>query len=44
MLDKPDENKSLTWNNGMIPENEIWEKLGGDHGDDSLKTALHICN
>ena len=46
MLDKHDENKSLTWHNGTIPENEICVKLGGDQDKDldSFKMALHICN
>ena len=41
MLDKHDENKSLTWHNGTIPENEIWVKLEDDHGKDSFKMAFH---
>ena len=27
----------LTWHYGAIPENEIWVKVGGDHGQGSLK-------
>ena len=35
---------SLTWHDGAIPENEIWVKVGGDHGQGSLKFSLAIVN
>lgn len=37
----------LTWHNDNgdgIPEDEIWIKVGGDHGGGSFKLALHVCN
>ena len=30
----------LTWHDGAIPENEVWVKVGGDHGQGSLKFNL----
>ncbi|GFO28210.1 amine oxidase [Plakobranchus ocellatus] len=43
MLDRYKEANLLTWHSN-IPENEIWIKLGGDHGRNSLKLALQIAN
>ena len=34
----------LTWHDGVIPENEIWVKLGGDKGGGSFKMSLQIGN
>ena len=37
----------LTWHNQEnpgIPQDEIWLKVGGDHGGGSFKLAFHICN
>ncbi len=34
----------LTWHDGTIPFNEIWIKVGGDHGGGSFKFSFHICN
>ena len=34
----------LTWHDGALPEDEIWVKLGGDHGGGSFKVMLQICN
>ena len=34
----------LTWHNGAIPEDEIWIKIGGDHGKQSLKFTMEIAN
>ena len=28
---------TLMWHNGVIPETEIWVKLGGDKGGGALK-------
>ena len=36
--------RKLTWQDGLIPENEIWIKLGGDKGQGSFKMALQVCN
>ena len=32
----------LTWHTGHIPEDEIWIKIGGDHGEKSLKFTLQV--
>ena len=34
----------LTWHDGAIPENEVWVKVGGDHGQGRLKFNLAIVN
>ena len=34
----------LTSHDGVIPETEIWVKIGGDHGPDSFKIPLQIMN
>ncbi|GFR91922.1 amine oxidase [Elysia marginata] len=34
----------LTWREGSIPQDEIWVKIGGDHGKNSLKFTLQIAN
>ena len=34
----------LTWHDGKIPENEIWIKLGGDHGGGTFKMSFQIGN
>ncbi|GFS00066.1 amine oxidase [Elysia marginata] len=31
---------SLTWHDGAIPGNEMWVKVGGDHGQGSMKLSL----
>ena len=36
--------KTLTWHDGLIPDDEIWIKLGGDKGQGSFKMALQVCN
>ena len=33
----------LTWHD-IIPEDEIWVKLGGDEGGESFKMSLQIAN
>ncbi|XP_077998240.1 uncharacterized protein LOC144451311 [Glandiceps talaboti] len=33
----------LTWH-GIIPENEVWVKVGGDKGGEFMKTCLEVCN
>ena len=43
LLDSYDEKKALVWPTN-IPENEIWIKIGGDHGGGSFKLALQIAN
>ena len=44
ILDQYDNQRKLSWHGGNIPENEIWVKIGGDHGQGSLKITLQILN
>ena len=44
MLDEYEKNNMLTWREGTIPEDEIWIKIGGDHGKNSLKFTLQVAN
>jgi len=39
-----EESDLLTWRDGAIPEDEVWVKVGGDHGDDSFKLCFQIVN
>ena len=34
----------LTWHNGTIPDNQVWMKVGGDHGGDSFKMWIAPLN
>ena len=34
----------LTWYDGLIPDNEIWLKVGGDKGGNSFKMSFQIVN
>ena len=34
----------LTWHNGLISETEIWVKIWGDEGADTVKIVFQICN
>ena len=43
VLDKHNVNNELTWHHTK-PEDEIWVKIGNDHGKGSFKMALHISN
>ena len=36
--------KQLTWHGRLIPENEVWVKLGGDKGGSSVKASFQIVN
>ncbi|GFN81996.1 amine oxidase [Plakobranchus ocellatus] len=36
--------ESLMWHDGAIAENEVWVKVGGDHGQGSLKFSLAVVN
>ena len=44
-LNRFDEKGMLTWHNGQILHDEIWIKVGADHGGNSLKIlkATHSC-
>ena len=44
LLDEYEEQGSLLYEQVGIPENEIWLKIGGDHGQGSLKICLEIAN
>ena len=37
-------NNRLTWHNGQIPESEVWVKVGGDKGADTVKVFFQLCN
>lgn len=39
-----DECGKLHWHDGAIPGNQVWVKLGGDHGGGSFKFVLEIAN
>ncbi|XP_071944865.1 uncharacterized protein [Antedon mediterranea] len=34
----------LTWHGGLIPNDEIWLKIGGDKGGGNFKLMYQICN
>lgn len=34
----------LTWHDGLIPDDEVWVKLGGDKGGGSFKMSFQLCN
>ena len=34
----------LTWHEGIIPSDEIWVKLGGDKGGDTMKVSFQLVN
>ena len=40
LLDQYDKEEILTWHNGQIPDDEVWLKIGGDHGGGSFKLML----
>ena len=42
-LDQYEEAGMLT-DHGIIPQDDIWVKLGGDHGGRSFKLSFQICN
>ncbi|XP_071796273.1 uncharacterized protein [Asterias amurensis] len=43
-LDRLDSQRLLTWYDGLIPDNEIWLKVGGDKGGNSFKMCFQIVN
>ena len=43
-LDSYDEQNLRKWREGSIREDEIWIKIGGDHGKYSLKFTFQIAN
>ena len=42
LLDLYDEREMPTWHKDTIPNNEVWVKIGADHGRHSLKFTLQI--
>ncbi|GFO09968.1 amine oxidase [Plakobranchus ocellatus] len=44
LLDSYKENNLLSWHNDSIPKDEVWVKIGGNHGKNSLKFTLQIAN
>lgn len=36
--------KRLTWHDGVIPQEEVWIKMGGDKGGGSFKMSLQPAN
>lgn len=34
----------LIWHNGLIPQNELWVKVGGDKGGSSFNMSLQLVN
>ena len=44
LLDQYEEEGLLTWQDNNIPRDEIWVKVGGDHGGGSFKLMLQIAN
>eukprot|EP00731_Ephydatia_muelleri_P022772 Em0015g355a len=44
LLDENHRTSRLTWHNGVIPENEVWLKLGGDKGGGTFKANFQIVN
>ena len=39
-----DKQGSLTWRGDVIPEDQVWIKLGGDHGGGSFKFVMQVAN
>ncbi|XP_019852415.1 PREDICTED: uncharacterized protein LOC109582205 [Amphimedon queenslandica] len=44
LLEEKQRLNQLTWHNGVIPDNEIWVKIGGDKGGSSFKTSIQVVN
>ena len=44
LLDEFHHQNLLTWQHGAIPEDELWIKIGGDHGGGSFKLCLQLVN
>ena len=44
LLDTYEQNKQLTWHSGTIPDDEIWVKIGADHGKGSFKVCMAVAN
>ena len=44
LLNQYQEKEKLTWHNKTISDDEIWIKIGADHGGDSFKLVLKVAN
>lgn len=44
LLDAYSTAEMLTWHDGTIPDDQIWIKIGGDHGKESMKLTFQIIN
>ena len=44
LLNQYQSQNELSWHGGSIPEEKIWVKIGGDHGQGSLKVTLQTLN
>ena len=36
--------KQLTWHDSLIPESEVWVKIAGDKGANTVKLVFQLCN
>ncbi|XP_041479492.1 uncharacterized protein LOC121427243 isoform X2 [Lytechinus variegatus] len=43
-LESNEKSGFLTNHDGVIPEDQVWIKFGGDHGGGSFKLAVEVCN
>ena len=43
-LNEHKHSNTLVWHDGAIPSDEVWVKLGGDHGGGSFKFSFQIAN
>lgn len=44
LLDQYETQGMLTWHDNAIPADEIWVKIGGDHGGGSFKLVVSVVN
>ncbi|XP_072051203.1 uncharacterized protein [Amphiura filiformis] len=44
LLDRHSQANTLTWHDGMIPDEEIWIKIGGDKGGKMMKMFFQLVN
>ena len=44
LLEKNAQTDRLTWHEGAIPEEEVWVKIGADHGGGIFKVTMQIAN
>ena len=44
ILDMYKENNQLTWHSGTIRDDEVWVKIGADHGKVSFRVCMRVTN